>query len=190
MKYPGTNNYSGSTWVGGKRCPIYNMWCHMRSRCYCSKLHEKRPTYVGCSVCEEWLEFDNFRSWVIPQQWEGKQLDKDIIEPGNKVYCPEKCAFVSSQLNSLLIDCGAARGEWPIGVCWSKQKHKFKTHIRINGKKQYIGYFDCPEDAHRAYVKRKIEYIQTFIDQETDPRIIEGLKKHQQRLSVSGLQQE
>jgi len=37
------------------------------------------------------------------QDWEGKHLDKDILIPGNKIYSPDRCIFVSSLIN-LLID--------------------------------------------------------------------------------------
>ena len=50
---------------------------------------KKYPTYEGVDVCEEWLTMSNFITWVESKDWEGKELDKDIICPGNKIYSPE-----------------------------------------------------------------------------------------------------
>ena len=74
------------------------------------------PTYKGCSVSEEWLRFSNFKRWMEKQDWDGKQLDKDILFEGNKVYSAETCVFVTSVVNSFTSDSGAKRGEWLIGV--------------------------------------------------------------------------
>lgn len=44
------------------------------------------------------------------------------------------------------------------GYHWDKQKKKWKTAIRINGKKSHIGYFDNEEDARAAYIQAKEKY--------------------------------
>ena len=88
----------------------------MLARCYSAKFQEHCPTYTGCTVAEDWLKFSNFKDWMEKQQWEGKQLDKDILFEGNKVYGPDTCVFVSPMVNTFTIDSGAARGKWLIGV--------------------------------------------------------------------------
>ena len=42
-------------------CPYYRVWTHMLERCYSDKYQDRKPTYKGCSVSEEWLRFSNFR---------------------------------------------------------------------------------------------------------------------------------
>ena len=71
--------------VDGKRkqkrvwgCPYYEVWANMLKRCYSAKCQGKQPTYKGCSVSEEWLRFSNFGRWMEVQDFEGKQLDKDL----------------------------------------------------------------------------------------------------------------
>lgn len=39
------------------------------------------------------------------------------------------------------------------GVFWCKQRLKWRTNIRSDGKSIYVGHFDTPEDAHRAYAE-------------------------------------
>ena len=75
-------------------CPFYRRWVHMLERCYSERYQEKKPTYIGCTVCEEWLRFSNFKSWMETQDWEGKHLDKDLLVEGNKIYSPDTCILV------------------------------------------------------------------------------------------------
>ena len=115
---------------------------------------------------------------MLAHDWEGMSLDKDIIVPGNKVYGPDTCVFVSIQLNSFLVDSCAARGEWPIGVHWNKRAGKFVAGCNnpITRKYEYLGYFRCPNEAHEAWRKRKHEHACRYADQQTDPRIADALR--------------
>lgn len=105
--------------VGGKRkrkkvwvCPYYRAWENMLSRCYSAKYQERQPAYIGCTVSEEWLTFSNFKAWMEKQEWEGKQLSKDLLFEGNKVYSAENCVFVTRAVNNPTTDSKASRGEW------------------------------------------------------------------------------
>lgn len=62
-------------------------------------LPKNKPTYEGCTVCDEWLYFSNFKKWFDENYIEGFQLDKDIIIRGNKVYSPQTCCFVPKEIN-------------------------------------------------------------------------------------------
>ncbi len=87
------------TTIDGKDTKIYKTWRHMLERCYDKKYQAKRPTYIGCSVCAEWHNFQIFAEWMSEQDYEGKQLDKDIKVKGNKVYSPDTCTFVTLDKN-------------------------------------------------------------------------------------------
>lgn len=65
-------------------CDYYRTWKSMLKRCYSAKYQERCPTYKGCTVSEDWLVFTNFRDWMMAQDWEGKQLDKDLLFEGIK----------------------------------------------------------------------------------------------------------
>lgn len=179
-KYPLTRN----EFIDGKStrvwsCKIYQAWKNMLCRCYCDKYQSIRTTYKGCSVCEEWLTFSNFKRWVQDQDWEGKQLDKDIIVPGNKVYSPETCAFVSRDLNYFILDSPKRRGQCPIGVRWHARDKKY--HARCNNpftrQYEWLGMFDCPKNAHLTWKRRKHELACQYADMQTDPRVAEALRK-------------
>ncbi len=149
-------DYSVTKMVDGKRqpgCPYYVVWTSMLVRCYSSRFHSKHLTYRDCTIVKEWQTFSNFRSWMQSQNWQRLHLDKDIIFPGNKVYSPETCIFVSHQVNSLFTDHAAKRGEWPIGVCYRKKIGKFIAQCSDgDGKRIYLGLFDDPSEAHHAYL--------------------------------------
>lgn len=134
-------------------CPYYIKWSSMLQRCYSSKYHEKKPTYMDCSVCDEWLSFRNFKRWMETQDWEGKQLDKDIALKGSTVYSPDTCIFVDGNVNRLLNSCGARRGAYPQGVSFygSRKKKRFRVNISMNGKSYFIGYYDNADKASIAY---------------------------------------
>lgn len=90
--------------VDGKGTKMYVAWCGMFERSYCPKFQAKRPTYIGCSVCEEWHCFQDFGNWFElnhPNDGKDYHLDKDIKVKGNKVYSPDTCLFVSNSDNSI-----------------------------------------------------------------------------------------
>lgn len=174
-----TNGY-----MNGKRkyklvweCPYYRAWTGMLKRCYSTKYQERQPTYKGCNVAEEWLRFSSFRRWMEVQEWEGLQLDKDILFKGNKVYSKEKCVFVTSTVNTFTLDCGAARGEWLIGVYWNKRFGKFMSRCRnpFTKKREHLGYFTCEEEAHQSWLKRKLELAHLLAAEQTDERVAKAL---------------
>ena len=158
-------------------CPFYRAWTGMLKRCYSAKYKKSRPTYTGCTVSEEWLTFSSFRSWMETQDWKGKQLDKDILFEGNKVYSAETCVFVTPSVNTFTIDSGAARGEFLIGVSWHKASEKF--HSRCNNpftkKYEHLGLFNSEQEAHKAWLKRKLELAHELAAMQTDPRVAKAL---------------
>lgn len=48
------------------------------------------------------------------------------------------------------------------GVCWDKQKCKWKSQIRVNYKRLNIGLFDSPAEAHAAYLEAAKKYFGDF----------------------------
>lgn len=169
--------------IGGREtqvrtCPIYQAWSSMIKRCYSEKLHARRPTYAGCSVAPEWHRFSKFREWMITQDWKGKQLDKDILIQGNKVYSSETCVFITRALNLFMTEHGGARGEWPIGVCWHKASGKFMVRCRnpFTGRRECLGHFTDQEESREAWRAKKHELACIYADQQTDPRIANALR--------------
>ena len=158
-------------------CHYYRTWKSMLKRCYSPKYQEKRPTYKGCSVSEEWLTFSVFKSWMEKQDFEDKQLDKDLLFEGNKVYSEETCAFVNKTVNLFTTDRGNDRGEWLIGVYWHKRDGRFVSQCNnpFTKKREHLGYFTCEQEAHQAWLKRKLELATLLAEEQTDSRVAKAL---------------
>lgn len=171
------------------RCKFYQTWSNMLQRCYSKVRHEINSSYIGCHVDPEWLRFSEFKKWMSSQNWQGNHLDKDILFPGNKLYSPDTCVFVSQEVNKLLCDAASIRGEWPIGVCWAKREGKFLSRCcnPKSGKHEFLGYFDCPEEAHEAWRKRKNSLAVAYAEIQSDPRVSAALAS---RFSSKALQME
>ena len=181
-----TQVYEDVTKNGGKRiqksvfrCKYYAAWTRMLTRCYSKKFLESNQTYIDASVCSEWLYATAFKKWMDQQDWQGKCLDKDIIVPGNKLYSPDTCAFVLKATNSFVTASDASRGEYPIGVDLFKPTGKYRAYCKnlFTGKREYLGLFSTPEEAHEAWRKRKHELAQLVAATELDLRVVEALKK-------------
>lgn len=168
-------DYNVYSIVDGKKqkCPYYARWTDMMKRCYSEKYQKDAPTYTGCAVNPEWLKFSNFSRWMEQQNWEGMQLDKDILLQGNKMYSPETCVFVTRETNLFLRDSEKARGDFPIGVTF--HKGKFQSGIRKGGKSIYLGFFATPEEAHQAYRLAKWDLAVQLAAEQTDPRVAAAL---------------
>lgn len=174
--YPTQHTLNGRRMPG---CPFYQSWQNMLQRCYSEKRQARNPSYIGCHVDPVWHSFMGFRLWMERQQWIGMHLDKDLLFPGNKLYSPGTCIFITPQLNKFLCDAGAIRGDWPIGVCWAKREEKFLARCCDpfdGGKHKFLGYFDCPKMAHHAWRVAKHSHALRYADMQTDSRIAHALR--------------
>ena len=171
--------------ISGRRVQnrIYSTWVDMLTRCYSEKSKKVRPTYEGCWVCEEWLVFGNFKRWMDSQDYENKQLDKDILIIGNKNYSPEKCVFVSRQVNTLLNNRRAARGSCRQGVVL-RSSGVFYAQINTYGRTKHLGIRKTEAEAYALYVPAKAAYIREVADTQ-EPRVKAGLYRHAKALEDS-----
>ncbi len=160
----GVNDVAKRTHVNGVSVRSYDTWTSMLKRCYSKKVHNGQPSYIGCSVCDEWLYFSNFLKWYDENYIEGNYLDKDILKKGNKIYSPETCCFVPNEINVLFTKRYAKRGKYPIGISYYKNINKFRASISVNSKQMTIGYFDDPYDAFNAYKVSKEAQIKKIAE--------------------------
>lgn len=175
----GTNDVSG-VWTNCRKA--FAVWRSMLQRCYDEKYQQKEPTYIGCTVCGEWLRFSNFLKWFEDNYIDGYQLDKDIIHKGNKIYAPEHCAFVPREINSLILKNQSRRGNTPIGVKYDKQKGLYCASVQYNGKAHFLGYTKNPQEAFPLYKvakERRIKEVADLYRDKIDVRVYEALKKYE-----------
>lgn len=161
------------------RCPFYSRWRSLLQRITDTKLQEKYPTYIGCTIEPSWLVFTNFRAWMQKQDWQGKELDKDLKYQGNKHYGPDTCLFIRQELNKLLCLRRNARGEFPLGVSTSTIRGKpyITAFCSFRAKSKNLGYFKSVEEAAAAYKTAKLAYIKELSEEETNPIIKDALQR-------------
>lgn len=169
-----------------KSCQYYRTWERMLQRCY-SKEHLKRfPTYIDCVVDPSWIYFSNFKKWMESQDWNGKQLDKDLLVSGNRIYGPETCVFVSSRANKLMMKCGGDTGDNKLGVLnvglYKDGSVRYRASCNSYGKSKYLGVFRDINLARAAYIDFKVAYLLDFardaeINKTEDEKVISAIRR-------------
>ena len=153
----------------GAACSYYKVWKGVIERCYSKKFHDKYPSYIGCTVCDEWLLFSNFKSWMQSQDWKGKQIDKDILVQGNKMYSPSNCIFVTHAVNSLFTCRERKRGKYNQGVHVGTNTKKYKAQCSYLGVINRLGTFDSEKEAFDVYKKFKYGVIRELALDQDEP---------------------
>ena len=176
--------------VNGRNTKEYDLWQSMLTRCYSDGFKNKRPTYEGCEVSDNFKSYEYFYEWCNEQIGFGNdgngnpfQLDKDLLVKGNKVYSENTCVFIPSEINSLLIKCTASRGEHLIGVYWSKTANAFVARVSRNkGGSEHLGLFKTEIEAFNAYKQAKESYLREQANKwkgKIDPRAYNALMNYQ-----------
>ena len=160
------------------QCRYYLTWVAMIKRCYDEVYHVTHPSYLDCTVCNEWLTFSSFRLWMADQNWVGLQLDKDILNPGANHYSPSTCIFVSRELNMFFAYNQRKVSNLPTGV--TACRGGYIAQISHQGVASKIGHYKTPEEAHKRYLERKSELLIDIIYEldDTEARLKKGLLKH------------
>lgn len=144
---------------------LYNIWCLMKTRCF----NEKSKSYInygarGITICEEWLQFENFYQWAINNGYREDLTIERKNNDGN--YEPSNCiwADLTTQMNN--------RRNWGeveyYGIV--KDNTGYRAQVTVNGKKVYI-----------AHSINDIEYLvnerNKYIDQHNLPNKKNVFKK-------------
>ena len=154
---------------------FYVAWTNMLTRAYSANYHKLYPSYIGCSVCDEWHSLTNFKKWYDRFYKEGYALDKDLLKEGNKVYCPTLCRFIPKEINALFLGSNRSRGKYLQGV--SKENNVYRSNLRINSKLKDLGSYLTEVDASEAYLRAKASYAKEVLD-------VENVFTAEEKLSV------
>ncbi len=137
----------------------YDRWHSLLRRSYWEGYHASDKSYKDVTVCEDWHNFQNFAKWFyenynpeIMQDW---QLDKDIICSECKIYSPETCCFVPSEINKFFCKSVNKSTNLPVGV--NMNGTGFKAEVNIGGKTIHKT-FRKLEDAVNFYKTEKEKY--------------------------------
>lgn len=165
----------------------YTKWNNMLVRCFNAKYHEKQPTYASCTICDEWLDFNNFVEWFEDPKngyRDGYQLDKDLLGGNSKHYSPETCCFVPQTVNAMLTRGAKIRGKVKsIGVTLKGNKYIARCNFGHKEAKA-VGIFDNEQEAFEAYRKAKKSYMEQlannlYANGEITDRVYNGLLNYE-----------
>ena len=121
----------------------YKVWNSMLQRCYAQEYLNRRPSYNDITVCEDWLEYQNFAEWFEKNYIEGYHLDKDLLSKGKKIYSPETCVFLPNDINQFLSKMNS-KGIYEMNGRWY-------ARIKTSGKCKHLGGHSSKEEAERVY---------------------------------------
>ena len=181
-KYPPT--------INDVKTKEYGLWCDMLRRCYSETYQKKYPTYEGCEVSDNFKYYEYFYEWCHSQIGFGNDgngnpfhLDKDLLVKGNKVYSEDSCVFLPQEINQILVKRTASRGEYLIGVCWSKTHKAFRARVNKNkGASEHLGYFKTEIEAFNAYKEAKESFVKEQANKwkgQIDERAYEALLNYE-----------
>lgn len=162
----GNGKYKSRLPNNGPCTKEYSTWSSMMHRCYGEERDETTlRNYIDCLVCEDWHNFQNFAKWCNSQPemlYKNSSLDKDILVKGNRVYSPNACCFVPSQLNTAVTGTKHQNSTGKAGV-W-KFKDSYISEVTIFSAKSGLGSFDNIDDAQFVYNKVKEAYIRALAE--------------------------
>ena len=131
---------------------IYSIWCNMKSRVL-NKNNQRFLDYGnrGIIICSDWInDFMSFYNWSINNGYkEGLTIDRENND-GN--YEPSNCRWVTDYIQNrnkrklMITNTSGYKG-----VSYLKKLKKWQCQISIDKKINYLGIFECPIDAAKAY---------------------------------------
>jgi hypothetical protein len=111
----------------------------------------------GITICEEWLDVQNFYNWAITNGYEedkGLSIDR-IDNDGN--YCPENCRWTTGTIQARNQRIAKNNTSGFKGVYCYKAGDKYQARIVVNKKSIYLGSFLTPLEGAIVYNNYIIE---------------------------------
>lgn len=169
----GINDRKYPTTIDGVKRKEYRIWSDMLKRCYSAAYLSARPSYVGCSVSDNFKVYSYFYEWCNRQIGFGSlewSLDKDLLSTPerSRQYHEDTCVFLPNIINSALSK--GTTGELP-GT--TLVQGKYQAQIYHQDRFVYLGRFDTKEEASQAYQTAKVQRIKDLANQykdQLDPR--------------------
>jgi len=147
----------------------YSAWRNLLGRVYCEKTGHRHIPYIGCEVCKEWHNYQNFSEWYETHMYqvgtERMHIDKDILHEGNKVYSPENCIIVPQSINEIFHT--TVRKTKDLDLPYTIRRTDSNRYSVVY-RGHSVGVYDTVEDAENAYIKAKREHIRNKVNELKD----------------------
>lgn len=143
----------------------YTAWQHMIGRCYCEEKRESHPAYAGCTVCEEWWNFQTFAEWYEENFYDlgdgtRMHIDKDVMVKGNKIYSPSTCIILPQRINMIFMQKEKKRDiDLPNAI------YRCKTGYQASYNGKSLGVFKTLESAIEAHDKEMRIHIKLIANE-------------------------
>lgn len=169
--------------------PHYTKWYNMLSRCYRKVETEKKNTYSGDSVDEEWHFLSNFYNWLLSingytsgddSYTNGKCIDKNLIIPASSIYSKETCVFVSPRINKVTFIRERDDG-FPIGV-----RKESNGHFSVRFCNKYVATKPTALEAHMVWLGERIKYMSDLAKDEKPKDVVGSmlLERHVKLMNI------
>ena len=110
-------------------------YSNMKARCG-KEYQDRNPRYYGTYMCDEWLEDrEAYYKWLDENYYEVEgekqmDIDKDILQYGNKQYHPDLCLIVPHSINTFFENIEVGK----TNITQSLITKKYKVKVYDNGE--------------------------------------------------------
>jgi hypothetical protein len=118
----------------------YKIWSGIHNRA--GNFDGKHSSYSDVTVCEEWWNYQNFAKWYEEHKYDIKDdflcIDKDILNPKNRIYSPETCCLIPNSINEIFKDfTNYKHDDLPIGITKRNDCKTVKYRARTTSVNEY-----------------------------------------------------
>lgn len=146
---------------GKSNTRLYKIWQSMKDRCYnesCTGYYKYGAR--GITICDEWLDKEsgsaNFINWAMENGYSNNLTIDRINNNGN--YEPLNCRWATNEIQSRNKRTYKNNTSGHKGVYLTKNRKKWRSDIRVNGKCIYLWAFDDIEAAVEARKQAETKY--------------------------------
>ena len=141
---------------GLKSTRLYNIWSKLKGRV----LNPKNKSYKdyggrGVSICDEWLDVQNFYDWAMSNGY-SDELSIDRIDNDGK-YEPSNCRWATQTIQNRNRRISKNNTSGYKGVSYNKRRGDYRAQIMVNLKSIHLGYFKTAVEGAIAYNNYIIE---------------------------------
>ena len=135
---------------------LYKIWGDIKRRTLNPKhKHYKYYGGRGITICDEWLDVQNFYNWAMSNGYSDELSLDRIDNDGN--YEPNNCRWTTQTIQTRNKRVYKNNTSGYKGVSYDKRAGSYRTYITINKKRIRLGYFTTPEGGAIAYNNYIIE---------------------------------
>lgn len=115
---------------------LYRRWSDMKARCFNpNSCNYQYYGGRGITVCEEWLDFENFYNWAIANGY-SKDLSLDRIDNDGD-YTPDNCRWTTKSVQNMSMRHKNTSGY--VGICKHSLDGAWYGRVKVDSKCYYTG---------------------------------------------------